>query len=131
MCQTHLQEYQILSCRSGRLNNFRPQPSRSVAVMSDSKSQILSCTKVQTQQIPGRSWGLNNAILYLAKVFDPTSPDPTLHTWNSQECRILSCRKDRLNKYLANVGVNNYIVRSYRDVIVVANIVTWRTSKAY
>ncbi len=26
--------------------------------------------------------------------------------------------------------VNNYIVRSYRDVIVVANIVTRRTSKA-
>ncbi len=29
-----------------------------------------------------------------------------------------------------NVQVNNYIVRSYRDVIVVANIVTRRTSKA-
>ncbi len=27
--------------------------------------------------------------------------------------------------------VNNYIVRPYRDVIVVTNIVTWRTSKAY
>ncbi len=32
--------------------------------------------------------------------------------------------------YLINVLVNNYIVRSYRDVIVVTNIVTWRTSKA-
>ncbi len=28
------------------------------------------------------------------------------------------------------VKVNNYIVRSYRDVIVVTNIVTRRTSKA-
>ncbi len=28
------------------------------------------------------------------------------------------------------IQVNNYIVRSYRDAIVVANIVTMRTSKA-
>ncbi len=32
--------------------------------------------------------------------------------------------------YLLACEVNNYIVRSYRDVIVVANIVSKKTSKA-
>ncbi len=37
------------------------------------------------------------------------------------------CYKN-LNLHIWTVTVNNYIVRSYRDVIIVANIVTKKTS---
>ncbi len=42
--------------------------------------------------------------------------------------QLQSCQKGC--QYVINHHVNNYIVRSYRDVIVVTNIVARRTNKA-
>ncbi len=50
--------------------------------------------------------------------------------WSKNEVHEDSPTKDSSSYVPVTMKVNNYIVRSYRDVIVVTNIVTRRTSKS-